>query len=275
VTIKTTSHVSSQGLDDNALLRYSRHIMLPQIDIQGQQQLFNKHALIIGLGGLGSPVSQYLAAAGVGKLTLMDDDTVELSNLQRQIVHSESSIGLSKVSSARQSLLRLNSNIEIVSIERRFNATDEALLADIDVVLDCSDNLATRYAINHACVQQKTPLIIGAAIQFEGQLTIVDANDEAAPCYACLHRGQPVSEIRCAEMGVFSPLLGVIGSMQAVEALKILLDLPVALGQLLLYDGLATQSVSGANQANQGTPNNPFDVIRYRRWLDCPSCAKP
>lgn len=259
---------SSQRLDSDARLsRYSRHILLPSIDIEGQERLLNSAALIVGLGGLGSIVSQYLAASGVGLLTLVDPDVVELSNLQRQIVHDTSTIGCAKVYSAKQRLRQLNSEVQVNAHQQLFSAELLAEVPGYDVVVDCTDNFATRLSINAACMQHQVPLIIGSAIQMSGQIMVVDAREQDQPCYACLHRDQPVSEHRCSEMGVLSPLLGVIGSLQAVEAIKYLLGLPMRTGELWLYDALSGLLPNG-DKAKGSAP--AIESIRFSRWAACP-----
>lgn len=228
-------------MDDQQLLRYSRHILLPEIGIEGQQKINNAHALIIGAGGLGSPVALYLASSGVGTITLCDNDSVDLTNLQRQILHRTSSVGDSKVASAQDTLHDINPGVKIVTVNARI--AGELLLdlvAKADVVIDCSDNFSTRYALNHACVQLGKPLVSGAAIRFSGQISVFDFRLADSPCYNCLYPEETESEeIRCSTMGVFAPLVGIIGSMQAAEALKLLLDIPTTLcSKLILLDAL-------------------------------------
>lgn len=228
-------------MDDQQLLRYSRHILLPEIGIEGQQKILDAHVLIIGAGGLGSPAAMYLASSGIGTITLCDNDTVDLTNLQRQILHRTNSIGTSKVSSAQHTLDELNPEVKIVAINERI--ADERLLmlvALADVVIDCSDNFATRYALNRACVQQRKPLVSGAAIKFSGQISVFDFRREDSPCYNCLYPEETeAEEIRCSTMGVFAPLVGIIGSMQASETLKLLMDTPSTLcGNVLILDAL-------------------------------------
>ena len=231
-------------LNDDQLLRYSRHILLPEIGIDGQQKLLASHALVIGAGGLGSPISLYLAASGVGRITLCDHDTVDLTNLQRQIVHNTGSIGQSKVTSAREALARINPEVVVDIIQERVEgARLEALVNDADVVLDATDNFATRHAINRACVKFHKPLVSGAGVRFDGQIAVFDLRDAASPCYNCLFPEEgDLEEMRCAVMGVFAPLVGIIGSVQAAEALKLLMGVgqPLA-GRLLLLDALSMQ----------------------------------
>ncbi len=230
-------------MNDDALLRYSRHILLDAIGIEGQQRILDGRALVLGAGGLGSPVVLYLAAAGVGRITLVDDDSVDLTNLQRQIAHAQDRIGMAKVESARRSMLALNPSVQVECIARR---ADDALLDELvaraDVALDCSDNFATRHALNRACVAHRVPLVSGAAIRGDGQVAVFDSrahgDGERGPCYACLYPPQAaVEEVRCAVMGVFAPLVGMVGSMQAAEALKLLAGAGRSLaGRLLLID---------------------------------------
>ena len=230
-------------MNDEQLLRYNRHIMLPQIGIEGQQKLDDAHILIIGLGGLGSPAALYLATAGIGQLTLVDDDIVELSNLQRQIIHREKNIGESKVASAKSNLLAINPKIKINTIDQRLNETSLAVQIQLaDVVLDASDNFDTRFSINQACVEQKTPLVSGAAIQFEGQISVFDSRDENCPCYSCLYPDKGEDNLTCSENGILSPVVGIIGSMQALEAIKLICQIGKPLyGRLLLLDALSLQ----------------------------------
>lgn len=231
-------------MNDDQLLRYSRHILLPEIGIEGQERLLQAHALLIGAGGLGSPAALYLAAAGVGTITLCDGDVVDLTNLQRQIVHREAAIGAPKVDSARDTLLAINPRIEVRTVAERVSGdTLDQLVASADIVLDGSDNFATRHAVNHACVKSRKPLVSGAGIRFDGQLAVFDLRDAESPCYACLFPEAGENEdVRCAVMGVFAPLVGIIGSMQAAEALKILAGAGEPLtGRLLLLDLLRTE----------------------------------
>lgn len=225
-------------MNDDQLQRYSRQIMLPQFDYQGQQKLFNARVLVIGLGGLGSPVALYLACAGVGTLVLVDDDVVDQSNLQRQIIHSEADIGISKVVSAKQSIAALNGDVLVVAINDRLEAS--ALVEEVskaDIVLDCCDNLATRLAVNEACFETKTPLVSGAAIRMEGQVTVVDPRQHNTPCYHCLTQLTGDQQGSCATNGVMAPLVGIIGAIQAMEAIKVLSHFGEPLvGKLLLLE---------------------------------------
>ncbi len=229
-------------MNDTQLLRYSRHILLDQVGIAGQEALLAAHVLIIGAGGLGSPVALYLAAAGVGRITLADHDQVDLTNLQRQIAHDLAGIGQNKARSAAARMRAMNPDIEVIPLPARLEgASLMAAVAAADVVLDCSDNFATRHAVNRACVALRKPLVSGAAVRFDGQIAVFDRRREEAPCYACLFPEQAQdAEMRCAEFGVFAPLVGVIGTMQALEALKLLVGIGDSLsGRLLLFDALA------------------------------------
>ena len=231
-------------MNDNQLLRYSRHILLPQIGYEGQDKLVNSHALIVGAGGLGAPAALYLAAGGVGKLTICDFDVVDLTNLQRQIIHTTHSVGVNKALSAQQTLWTINPEVSVVAVEQKSTEEDfTTLINNVDVVIDCSDNFATRYALNRICFQLKKPLVSGAAIGFEGQITVYDFRNEASPCYHCLFTDTGEnSETRCADNGVFAPLVGMIGTTQAAEAMKLLLGVGTSLqGRLLLLDALAME----------------------------------
>jgi molybdopterin/thiamine biosynthesis adenylyltransferase len=231
-------------MNDDELLRYSRHILLPEIGIEGQERLLGAHALVIGAGGLGSPVALYLASAGVGRITICDGDTVDLTNLQRQIVHRTESVGLPKVDSARMTLGAINRGVEVMAVHERLTGSRILeLAASADVVLDGSDNFTTRHAVNRACVRLRKALVSGAAIRFDGQLAVFDLRRSDAPCYACLFpEGGEDEEVRCAVMGVFAPITGIIGTMQAAEALKILIGVGETLaGRLLLVDALAME----------------------------------
>jgi adenylyltransferase/sulfurtransferase len=247
-------------MDDNQLLRYSRHILLPEIGIEGQQAIRAARALIVGAGGLGSPAAMYLASAGVGALVLADGDTVDLTNLQRQILHTHESIGSAKALSGRRTLHALNPEIEIIPLEQRLDG--EALAAEVrkaDVVLDCCDNFATRHAVNRACVAACKPLVSGAAIRFDGQISVFDLRRKEAPCYHCLFpEGGELEELRCAVTGVFAPLTGIVGATQAAEALKLLAGCgELLVGRLLLLDALAMR----------------WREVRYARDPACPVCS--
>ena len=231
-------------MTDEQLLRYSRHILLPQIGVEGQEKLVAARALVVGAGGLGSPAAYYLASAGVGTLVLADGDSVDLTNLQRQILHRTDALGWSKAESGRRTLLEINPECRVVAIaERLAGARLEEEIAKADVVLDCCDNFATRHAVNRACVAHRVPLVSGAAIRFDGQVAVFDPRRSDAPCYHCLFpEGQDVEEVRCAVMGVFAPLTGIIGTVQAAEALKMLIGCGESLaGRLLLLDGLGME----------------------------------
>jgi len=231
-------------MNDNQLLRYSRHILLPQISYEGQEKLSLSHALIVGAGGLGSPVALYMAAGGVGALTICDFDEVDLTNLQRQIIHTTQSVGINKAVSAQQALYEINPEVVVHTVrEKSTEEAFEALIADVDVVIDCTDNFKTRYALNRICVKLGKLLVSGAAIGFEGQVTVFDMRSDASPCYHCLFPDMEGEEaVRCAENGVFAPLVGIIGTMQAAEAMKLLIGIGESLqGRLLLLDVLAME----------------------------------
>jgi adenylyltransferase/sulfurtransferase len=247
-------------MDDDLLLRYSRQIMLPQVEYEGQLRLQESTALIIGMGGLGSPVALYLAAAGVGHLVLSDPDQVDLSNLQRQIIHYSEDIGRNKTESAGQKINAINPGVTVTEIPR---ALDELallmLLDDVDVVLDCSDNFSTRFMVNRACFQRGTPLVSGAVIRMEGQLSVFDPRNADSPCYECLYKPGVETDETCSQNGVLAPLPGVIGSLQATEALKLLLGLPALTGQLLLFDAVTMD----------------WRKMKLRKDPSCKVCATP
>lgn len=231
-------------MNDDQLLRYSRHILLPEIGVEGQQRIVRARTLVIGAGGLGSPAALYLASAGVGTIVLADNDTVDLTNLQRQILHTTPAIGRPKVESGRDTLGLINPDVKVVALaERLQGARLDAAVSEADVVLDCSDNFATRHAVNRACVAHRKPLVSGAGVRFDGQVSVFDLRREDAPCYACLFpEDAETEELRCAIMGVFAPLVGIIGATQAAEALKILSGVGETLaGRLLLLDALAME----------------------------------
>jgi adenylyltransferase/sulfurtransferase len=231
-------------MNDDQLLRYSRHILLDEIGIEGQTKIIGAHALVIGAGGLGSPAAVYLASAGVGRITLADGDTVDLTNLQRQILHLRERVGQLKAISGQTALAQINPDVAVVPIaERLAGERLGELVAAADVVLDCCDNFATRHAVNRACVRHRVPLVSGAAIRFSGQLSVFDPRRDNSPCYHCLFpEGEEVEETRCAVMGVFAPLTGIIGAMQAAEALKVISGAgEPAVGRLLLFDCLTLQ----------------------------------
>ena len=234
----------NDGMDDSKLLRYSRHILLDELGPDAQARFGDAHALIVGMGGLGAPAAQFLAAAGVGTLTLCDADRVDLTNLQRQILYATADIGQLKVDAAAQRLSAVNPQIRIERIAARVDAMSLVpLVAAADLVLDCTDNFATRHAINTACVRAGKPLVSGAAIRFDGQIAVFDVTARDSPCYHCLFgEGDELEETRCATMGVFAPLVGIVGATQAAEALKIIAQVGTSLaGRLLLVDALTMQ----------------------------------
>jgi len=247
-------------MNDQQLLRYSRQIMLDDIDIEGQEKLLAACVLIVGVGGLGSPVAMYLAAAGVGHLMLADFDTVDLSNLQRQIAHTTDRIGLTKVESAAQTLRALNPDIKITGLTQALDADSLAsYIAQVNVVVDCSDNFATRFAINAVCVAAKIPLVSGAAIRLEGQVAVFDSRDSESPCYRCLYDEDSEENTTCAANGVLSPLVGIIGSMQALEAIKLICSFGKTLaGKLAVFDGRYSQ----------------WRELRLPKDKNCPVCSK-
>jgi adenylyltransferase/sulfurtransferase len=229
-------------MNDEELLRYSRHILLTELGIEAQGRFAAAHALIVGAGGLGTPAAQFLAAAGVGTITLCDPDAVDLTNLQRQVLFATADIGTPKVAAAKARLAAVNPQIRIETIAARLGPAELApLVHAATVVLDCSDNFATRHAVNRACVAAQRPLVSGAAIRFDGQISVFDARDAASPCYHCLFgEGDELEETRCAVMGVFAPLTGIVGAMQAAEALKLIAGVGESLaGRLLLLDALS------------------------------------
>lgn len=246
-------------MNDQQLLRYSRQIMLPQIDIAGQQKLLDAKILIVGAGGLGCPASIYLAAAGVGQITLYDNDQVDLSNLQRQIAHYTDDIGTDKVISTRNTLKKINPDSVIITHAEKL--AGERLTTEVDqadVVLDCSDNFATRFAINQACVNQKTPLVSGAAIRFEGQVSVFTPGQNDGPCYNCLYNSDGEELQNCSLNGVAAPITGIVGSVQAMEAMKIIMGIGETLtGRLLLLDGLTME----------------WNTMRFKKNPTCPTCG--
>lgn len=228
------------AMTDDQLLRYSRHILLEEIGIEGQERILAAHVLIIGAGGLGSPAALFLGSAGVGTLTLVDDDEVDLTNLQRQIAHTSERVGSPKVQSAAQAVQAINPQVQVRCIQQRVDRQAlDALVAQADVVLDCSDNYRTRHAINAACVAAGKPLVAGAAIRFDGQVSVYDRRQPGAPCYACLFAPDAqFEEVQCSTLGVFAPMVGIIGTMQAAEALKLIVGIGQSLaGRLLMLDG--------------------------------------
>lgn len=229
-------------MNDDQLLRYSRHILLDEIGIEGQERILAAKLLIVGAGGLGSPAALFLASAGVGQITLVDDDVVDLTNLQRQIAHTTARTGMAKVDSAAVAMRAINPQVQVQCIQQRL--TQPALVplaAAADVVLDCTDNYATRHAINAACVQARKPLVAGSAIRLDGQICVYDTRDAASPCYACVFDPDAAfEEVACATMGVFAPMVGIIGTMQAAEALKLIVGMGEPLtGRLQMLDGLS------------------------------------
>ncbi|MFZ5549184.1 MAG: HesA/MoeB/ThiF family protein [Pseudomonadota bacterium] len=247
-------------MTDDDLLRYSRHILLDEIGIEGQARLQAGHALVVGAGGLGSPVALYLGTAGVGRITLVDHDAVDLTNLQRQIAHAMARIGAPKAESARTAMLAINPTLDVRTVAERADAALlDRLVAEADVVIDCTDNFATRQAINAACVAHGRPLVAGAAIGFDGQISVYDTRQPDTPCYACLFPPDAtVEETRCALMGVFAPLVGIVGTMQAAEALKLLAGVGESLaGRLLMLDARSMR----------------WDEIRIARQSACTVCG--
>lgn len=231
-------------MNDQQLLRYSRHILLDALGIEGQQRILAAHALVVGAGGLGSPAALYLASAGIGRLTLVDGDTVDATNLQRQILHTTSRIDMPKVESGKLALAEVNPEVCVIARNERLEGKAlTSLIAEADIVLDCSDNFATRHAINRACVRHRKPLVSGAAIRFDGQISVYDLSRDDSPCYHCLFpEGEDAEEVRCSVMGVFAPLTGIIGTMQAAEALKLAAGIGESLaGRLLLLDTLSME----------------------------------
>ena len=269
---QSMNHDTHDGLSDAQLLRYSRHILLDELGIEGQQRLLAAHALVIGAGGLGSPVLMYLATAGVGCITVVDNDTVDITNLQRQIAHTLARVGQAKVASAAQTVAAINPEVKVIALQQRADAALlDTLVAQSDVVLDCCDNFATRHAVNAACVKHAKPLVSGAAIGFDGQISVYDTRDTRdthdthqaqpadTPCYACVFPAEATfEEVRCATMGVFAPLVGIIGSMQAAEALKLLAGVGSSLaGRLQMLDARSMQ----------------WTEIRTGRCLGCTVCG--
>lgn len=248
-------------MNDELLLRYSRQILLPQVDLHGQERLQTSKVLIIGMGGLGSPVTLYLAAAGIGHLTLVDFDMVELSNLQRQIIHNQQRIGHNKAHSAAQSTHAINPHVNIDTIQHRLDSKDlQHTVAQHDVIVDCSDNFPTRFALNRACQQAAKPLVSGAVIRMEGQVTSFDFRQVEGACYQCLYGEEGENEDTCSSTGILAPVAGIIGSIQATETLKLLLDLPSLHGRLLVLDALKMQWRELRLQAD---PNCPICSSRH------------
>ena len=249
-------------MDDQQLLRYSRHILLNELGIEGQEQLLASHALVIGAGGLGSPVALYLGSAGVGHITVVDHDVVDETNLQRQIAHTLDRLGMPKAESVKAAIAAINPDPQVNAlVQRADDALLDRLLPDVSVVIDCCDNFATRHMVNRACVRHRVPLVSGAAIRMDGQLSVYDPRDEASPCYACVFpETSDVEETRCATMGVFAPLVGIVGTMQAAEALKLMCGMGSRLtGQLLMIDGR----------------DLAFNQIALPRQPGCAVCGQP
>ncbi len=247
-------------MTDDQLLRYSRHILLDEVGVEGQQRLLDAHAVVIGAGGLGSPVALYLAASGVGRITVVDHDQVDLTNLQRQIAHTTERVGQDKATSAATAMRALNPDVQVHAITERANAgLLDALVAGSQVVIDCCDNFETRHAVNAACVRHRVPLVSGAVIRFDGQATVFDARAATSPCYACVFPpDQPPPEVACATMGVLAPLVGLIGSLQASEALKLIMGVGSPLvGRLQMLDG----------------QHMAWSELRLQRQADCPVCG--
>ncbi len=246
-------------MNDTQLLRYSRQIMLPQCDIEGQQNILAAKVLIIGAGGLGSPAAMYLAAAGVGSIVIYDDDVVELSNLQRQIAHHTPDIGLDKVISTRETLNKLNPDVQVTAFKQRLAGEQlDIEVLNADVVLDCSDNFLTRFALNKACVKHQTALVSGAAIRFEGQVSVFTPGKDNSPCYNCLYSSDGEELQNCATNGVIAPITGIVGSIQALEALKLIMAIGKPLiGRLLLLDGLTME----------------WNTMKLTKNLKCPTCG--
>ena len=249
-------------MNDQQLLRYSRHILLEEIGVEGQERLRAARALVVGAGGLGCPAALYLAASGVGKLMLADPDKVDLTNLQRQILYRTDSVGTAKVTAARAALSGLNPEVQVVPIEKKLDERNlQSYVEGVDIVLDCSDNFATRHALNRACVAHKKPLVSGAAIRFDAQVTVFDLRQPEAPCYACLYAEDgEVEEVQCSQLGVFAPLTGVVGALQAMEAVKLLAGAgePLA-GRLLLLDAKSAE----------------WRTVRVKKDPACAVCSRP
>ena len=248
-------------MNDSQLLRYSRHILLDEIGIEGQRRLLDSHVLVIGAGGLGSPVALYLGTAGVGRITIVDHDTVDVTNLQRQIAHTLARVGRPKAESARDTIAAINPDVQVTPLVERADAARlDALVRDADVVVDCSDNFSTRQAVNEACVTHRKPLVSGAAIGFDGQVSVYDTRDATAPCYACLFPADATfEEVQCATMGVFAPLVGIIGSVQAAEALKLLAGIGSTLaGRLQMLDARTME----------------WTEVKMQRSAACTVCAR-
>jgi molybdopterin/thiamine biosynthesis adenylyltransferase len=247
------------AMNDEQLLRYSRQIMLPEVDVAGQERLLEATVLVIGLGGLGSPVALYLATAGVGRLVLVDDDDVDLSNLQRQVIHTQAAIGTPKALSASNTIAEVSPETEVVAIRERLSGDDlSSLVAAAVVVVDAPDNFSTRYEINSACVRHGTPLVSGAAIRFEGQVAVFDPRDAESPCYQCLYPEGDDEALNCAENGVIAPLVGIIGTVQAMETIKLLTGVGDALTGYVLY---------------LDAKRMDWRKLKLPRYSECPTCG--
>ena len=247
-------------MNDDQLLRYSRHILLDEVGIEGQQRLIDAHVLVVGAGGLGSPVALYLAASGVGHITLADHDVVDLTNLQRQIAHSTERVGQPKVASAAQAMHALNPEVRVTALPQKLDTAQlDALVPTVQVVVDCCDNFATRQAVNAACVKHQVPLVSGAAVRLDGQLAVYDARDAKSPCYACIFPpDEAPEEVRCATMGVLAPLVGIVGTMQAMETVKLITGMGSDLvGKLQMLDGRHLE----------------WNTLRLQRNPQCPVCG--
>ena len=247
-------------MNDDQLLRYSRHILLDEVGIEGQQRLVDSHVLVVGAGGLGSPVAMYLAASGVGHITIADHDAVDLTNLQRQIAHTTARVGYPKVASASQAMLALNPEVRVTALAHKLDAVQlNALVPTVQVVVDCCDNFETRQAVNAACVKHKVPLVSGAAIRMDGQLAVYDTRDDKSPCYACIFPPDHApEEVLCSTMGVLAPLVGVIGTMQAMETVKLITGIGSRLiGRLQMLDGRGME----------------WHEVRLQRNAACPVCG--
>lgn len=245
-------------MNDEQLMRYSRHILLPEIDVEGQEALLATHALIVGLGGLGSPIALYLAAAGIGEFTLIDDDVVDATNLQRQVAHHNSDVGKAKVHSAADKMYGINPDIEINRIQARLS--DElldAVISNIDIVIDATDNFATRVTINRICTQKNKPVIYGAAVRLEGQVFVYDPEQAGAPCYECLHKDIDDSALNCAENGVAGPVVGIIGTMQAMEVLRLVCKIGAS---------------SAGKLQNFDARDMSWRTFKVLRRVDCAAC---
>ena len=246
-------------MNNDQLLRYSRHILLPQMDVAGQEALLDATVLVIGLGGLGCPAAMYLASSGIGHLVLADADTVDLTNLQRQIAHGTGNIGMSKVASAAESIARLNDTVKVTTLDQRLEGDAlDAAVKGADVILDCTDNFSTRFAINAAAVKYKVPLVSGAAIRLEGQVSVFDVRDAGNPCYQCLYQDGDDMQLSCSESGVMAPLVGIIGTLQALEAIKLITGIGSTLtGRLLFLDAQTMQ----------------FREMKLKKNPACPCCG--